>query len=314
MSLSIKFTPYTTSNCKTKISVRTAHQLPGEPGRLLETQAEFMPIPSTENTKRMIQQLLDLVIIHPESIYFLRPVDPVIDRADNYLSIVERPIDLGLMRKKALTGSYTCFDEFSADMDLLIKNAVKYNAVQHCVHQAALRLSFYFREKLLTILENPEGRPFESANSSAAETRIAQAISAFQKLKKEAAKLEKQQDLARAKVPERQKRKMTEAETIELVQDIKRLKTSALMGVVEIIAKKPFSIELLPLEVDLSIADDSMLHKLKDYVDCVKDRHSHYYYAWKPILPDNLQELRDKYEAELLDWMKAPAEIVEHYM
>lgn len=308
MSLSIKVSPYTTSNQKTKITFRTAHQLPGEPGQLLEKQAEFPSIPATDNTKRMIQQLLDLVIVHPDSIYFLRPVDPLIDRAENYLAIVERPIDLGLMRKKVLTGSYTCFDQFSADMDLLIKNAVKYNAPQHCVHQAALRISYYFREKLLIIKENPDGNPFEAANSTAAETRIAQAISTFQKLKKEVAKQEKQQDIARAKAPERQKRKMTESETVELVQDIKRLKTSALMGVIEIIAKKPFSQELLPLEVDLSIADDAVVHKLRDYVDSVKDKNGQYYYAWKPILSDDLQEMRDKYEADLIDWMRPPPE------
>ena len=310
MSLVVEFSPYTTADCATKLVFRTAHQLPGAPGTLLEKQAEFFPVPDTDHTRKLIQPLLDLVIVHPDSIYFLRPVDPAIDRAENYLAIVEHPIDLGLMRKKALTGSYSSFDQFTADMDLLIKNAVKYNSLSHFVHQAALRISIYFREMLLRIKENPEGNPFEAANSSAAETRIAQAISNFQKLKKEAAKLEKQaQDISRTKVVQRQTKRITEAETVELVQDIKRLKSSTLMGVVEIIAKKPFGMDCLPLEVDLSMADEGVVHKLKQYVDGCKESNGQYYYAWKPILPADLQEMRDKYEADLLDWMKPPPQL-----
>ena len=310
MSLVVEFSPYTTADCATKLVFRTAHQLPGAPGTLLEKQAEFFPVPDTDHTRKLIQPLLDLVIVHPDSIYFLRPVDPAIDRAENYLAIVEHPIDLGLMRKKALTGSYSSFDQFTADMDLLIKNAVKYNSLSHFVHQAALRISIYFREMLLRIKENPEGNPFEAANSSAAETRIAQAISNFQKLKKEAAKLEKQaQDISRTKVVQRQTKRITEAETVELVQDIKRLKSSTLMGVVEIIAKKPFGMDCLPLEVDLSMADEGVVHKLKQYVDGCKESNGQYYYAWKPILPADLQEMRDKYEADLLDRMKPPPQL-----
>ena len=306
-SLVVEFSPYTTADCATKLVFRTAHQLPGAPGTLLEKQAEFFSVPDTDHTRKLIQPLLDLVIVHPDSLYFLRPVDPAIDRAENYLAIVEHPIDLGLMRKKALTGSYSNFDQFTADMDLLIKNAVKYNSLSHSVHQAALRISIYFHEMLLRIKENPEGNPFEAANSSAAETRIAHAISTFQRLKKDAAKLEKQaQDISRTKVVQRQTKRITEAETVELVQDIKRLKSSTLMGVVEIIAKKPFGMDCLPLEVDLSMADEGVVHKLKQYVDGCKESNGQYYYAWKPILPADLQEMRDKYEADLLDWMKPP--------
>ena len=309
MTLVLEFSPYTTADCNTKLIFRTAHQLPGATGIQLEKQAEFFSVPDTENTRKLIQPLLDLVIVHPDSVYFLRPVDPVLDRAENYLTIVERPIDLGLMRKKSLTGSYSNFDQFTADMDLLIKNAVKYNSLTHAVHQSALRLSIYFREMLLRIKENPEGNPFEAANSSAAETRIAQAISNFQKIKKEAAKAEKQaQAISRTKAPVRQTKRITEAETVELVQDIKRLKSSTLMGVVEIIAKKPFGPDLLPLEVDLSIADEGVVHKLKQYVDGCKESNGQYYYAWKPLLPAPLQEMRDKYEADLLDWMRPTPE------
>ena len=309
MSLVLQFSPYTTSNMNTIILFRTAHQPLGVPGMLLEKQAEFLEIPSNEHTKKQIQPLLDLVIVHPDSIYFLRPVDPVIDHAENYTTIVERPIDLGLMRKKALTGIYANFNQFSADMDLLIKNAVKYNSLQHIVHQAALRLSIYFKEMLLRIIENPEVNVFENANSSAAETRIAQAISSFQKLKKEAAKAEKQaQDIMRTKVVQKQTKRITEAETVELVQNIKKLKSSQLIGVVEIIARKPFGMDLLPLEVDLSIADETIVHRLKQYVDGCKDGNGQYYYSWKPQLPPDLQEMRDKYEADLLDWMKPPPE------
>jgi hypothetical protein len=273
----------------------------------LEKQAEFPSVPTTEHTMKLIQPLLDLVIVNPDAIWFLRPVDPVIDCAENYTRIIERPMDLGLMRKKCNIGSYSSFDQFVGDMDLLIKNAVLYNPISHNVHQASLKVSYFFRDQLLAIEANPGVNPFESANTSLAETRIANAISSFQRKKKEVAKAERSaQDQSRAKVPQRQAKKITEAEMEVLVQDIKKLKSSALIGVVEIIAKKPFKIDLLPLEVDLSIAEEAVIEKLKTYVDCCKEGNGHFYYAWKAQLPDDLMEIRDKYEADLMDWMKPP--------
>jgi hypothetical protein len=307
--LVIRFSPHTTANLSTSISFSTSHALPGSRDVLLEKQADFPSVPTNEHTMKLIQPLLDLVIVHQDSIWFLRPVDPVIDHAENYNRIIERPMDLGLMRKKCLTGSYTTFDQLVADMDLLIKNAMLYNPISHCVHQACLKLSYFFRDQLLRIEANPGINPFESASTTAAENRIAGAISNFQRAKKDAAKAEKAtQDASRTKVPQRQAKKITEAEMESLVMDIKKLKSPALIGVLEIIAKKPFKIDLLPLEVDLSIAEESVIERLKTYVDCCKESNAQFYYAWKPQLPDDLQEVRDKYEADLLDWLKPPAE------
>jgi hypothetical protein len=307
--LIIRFSPHTTANLATEIAFSTSHSLPGRSDTFLERQADFPSVPTNEHTMKLIQPLLDLVIVHQDAVWFLRPVDPIVDHADNYTRIIERPMDLGLMRKKCLTGSYTTFDQFIADMDLLIKNAILYNPMVHLVHQACLRLSHFFRDMLLKIEAFQGINPFESASTTAAENRIAGAISTFQKAKKEAAKAEKATlDVMRAKVPQRQAKKITEAEMEGLVLDIKRLKNSALIGVVEIIAKKPFRIDFLPLEVDLSIAEEAVIERLKTYVDCCKESNSQFYYAWKPHLPDDLQEVRDKYEVDLLDWLKPPSE------
>jgi hypothetical protein len=306
--LTVHFSPYTTGNLTTKIIFTTTHQLPGKIDALLEKQAEFPVVPTSEHTMRLIHPLIDMVIVNPDAVWFLRPVDPIIDHAESYNRIVEKPMDLSLMRKKALTGSYTSFDQFISDMDLLVKNAILYNSREHKVHQASLRLSFYFRDQLSKIEANPGMNPFESSNSAQAEARLGMALVSYQRAKKEAVRAEKNAlDVTRVRGAQRQAKKITEAEMETLVQDIKKLKSGALLGVVEIIAKKPFKTELLPLELDLSTAaEEGMIERLKTYVDSCKEGNGQYYYSWRPQLPDDLQEIRDKYEAELLDWMKPP--------
>jgi hypothetical protein len=309
MTLSFRFSPYTTGTLSVQITFTTSHQLPGQNDQVLDKQAEFPTVPTNDHTLKLIQPLLDLVICHSDAIWFLRPVDPIVDHADNYNRIIENPMDLSLMRKKSLTGLYTTFDRFVSDMDLLIKNAIAYNPITHCVHQACLRLSFYFRDQLLKIEATPGTNPFDAANATAAENRIGSAISNFQRLKKEAAKgVKASLDQSRNKLPQRAAKKITEAEMEGLVQDIKKLKSSALLGIVEILAKKPFHVDLFPLEVNLPIAEEAVIARLKAYVDSCKETNGPFYYAWKPQLPDDLQEMRDKYEADLLDWMRPPPE------
>ena len=84
------------------------------------------------------------------------------------------------------------------------------------------------------------------------------------------------------------------------------MKSSSLIGVVEIIARKQFKPQLLPLTVDLLLYDDGVINTLKDYVNQCKDGSGSFYYSWRPQLPEDLQELRDKYEYELLEWLKPP--------
>ena len=184
----ICFSPYSNSCITTEISFITAHTATSKSQELYEKAAEFPKIPTTPTTLKYIMPLLNRVINQRDAFDFLRPVDPVVDRAEKYREQIERPIDLGLMRTQALQNNYSTFDQFVDDMTLLIKNATTYNPLQHPVHQEALRLSYFFNDYLLRIAENPDQSPFEinadeAKYSTQAENAIAHAITQYNKAK-----------------------------------------------------------------------------------------------------------------------------------
>ncbi|KAK8887229.1 hypothetical protein M9Y10_038267 [Tritrichomonas musculus] len=309
------FTPYSNFSINTQITFVTAHTPSGKTPAFTDKPAEFPKIPTTPTTMKYIQPLLNRIINQKDAFDFLRPVDPIVDRAEKYRDQIERPIDLGLMRTQALQGNYATFEQFEADMELLVQNATSFNPVTHPVHQEAIRLSYFFRDYLLKIEANPEQSPFEvNANEvryeKQADTLIGQAINQYNRAKKERERESRSNDQMKAKIPQRQAKKVTEAEIDNIIQEIKKMKSSSLIGVVEIIARKQFKPQLLPLTVDLSLNDEEVIEALKDYVNQCKDGTGNFYYSWRPQLPDDLQEVRDKYEIELLDWLKPPPENV----
>lgn len=311
--LRFEFSPYTSANTETKIVFTTCHELAGKPRVLLTEPCQFPTIPDTDHTLKLIRPLIDLIIVNPDAGFFLRPVHEVIDRAERYHDTIDKPMDLHLMRDKVNKQYYTKFNDFINDINLLIHNATTYNPLDHEVHQAALKLSLYISSLLGEIKKDPDHYEFpnQQQNQTAAETRLAAAIADFQKLKKEAQRIQKAQlDSYKRQATQVQAAKITQQEIAQLIQNIKKLKSNALIGVIEIIAKKPFKTDLLPLEVDLSITDESQIEKLIQYVDCcINDGLGQFYYAWRPQLPQDLQEIRDKYEAELIDWLRPPPEV-----
>ena len=313
----ICFTPYTNFSTTTEIVFTTAHVLSSDTPILQTKVAEFPKIPTTPTTLRYIQPLLNRVINQKDALAFLRPVDPIVDRAEKYRDEIQRPIDLGLMLTQVQQGNYTSFEQFEADMELLIKNATTYNPVLHHVHQEAIRLSYFFRDYLLKIEANPEQSPFEvNADeiryARQAEILIAEAINQYNRAKKERKREARSSDQMKTKATPRQSKKATEADIDTIIQEIRKMKSSLLIGVVEIIARKRFNIELLPLTVDLSLYDEEVINALKEYIIQSKEGTGNFYYAWRPQLPDDLQEVRDKYEIELLDWLKPPLDTISN--
>jgi hypothetical protein len=99
--------------------------------------------------------------------------------------------------------------------------------------------------------------------------------------------------------------KVTPQEIEQLISKARILPTGVLIGLIEILTKKPFNIEQLPFEVDLSPLDDQLLERIKLYVEsCVGESESggKYIYAYKPYLPDHIRNIRTTYEKEILTW------------
>lgn len=88
--------------------------------------------------RRSIYLLLKQAQTHKFSSLFLSPVTD--DEAKGYSTVVYRPIDLTIIRRKIENGTIKTTGEFQRDIMLMFQNAIMYNSVKHEVHQMTLEM------------------------------------------------------------------------------------------------------------------------------------------------------------------------------
>lgn len=302
------FTPYTFANTSTRITFQMGHMLPGETISY-STPAKFPDVPTNESTMENIRPILYRIIIHPESKAFLRPVDPVLDKADNYKLIITKPIDLSTILQKANSNDYKKFSDFTSDLKLLINNAIKYNNFeQHPVHRSAVSLSNYINKLLCQLIDNPNMSIInvnENQISKEAEKQIADALNSYTAQKKRLLE-RKQADQEKVSSLQTQSKKVSDKDIYALESGIKNLRGTPLMSVIEIIENKQFNKSCLPYEVNLKKCDSTKIKKLKKLIKQGDNFSNKVSYVWAPAIPDDLQEIKDKYESEFVNWLKKP--------
>ena len=82
---------------------------------------------------------------------FNTPVDVVKLKLPDYFTVIKHPMDLGTVKDKIATGSYTSPLDFAADVRLTFSNAMTYNPRGNDVHYMADTLSKYFEVRWKTI-------------------------------------------------------------------------------------------------------------------------------------------------------------------
>ena len=311
MPLHLIISPFSLDGISTKITFKTTH---AQPGRSAVTMTSIVETPEItqpeEKIKGTMLTIVDSIIENESSVYFLRPVDAEIDHAPNYYEVIKNPKDLSGIRKLILNGSYSSFKDFVEDLKTLILNATKFNPLSHTVHQAALKISALLHDLIVKLNANPE-EFLKNPNERSAENKIGKAMAKLQELKKERQRARRTIETKKTSVkPTNTPIKTEDYERI--AENIKRLPSSALIGVLEIITKGNFKIEDLPINFDLKGIDATTYHKLKKYVDsCIGDlskgarTETPTLYAWRPFEPDDLTTIRETYAAELQSW-KAP--------
>lgn len=301
----ITLSPFDTSRLPSKLTFTTSHVLPGR-----TLPRDFPRIPDDPAPLKWIKPLFDRLILQTENSYFMRSfcAESYADKFDRYSDPSHRFVDLGVVQKRLVT--YVAFDQFTDDLRAMLSRIIDRSSIADPIHREALQLSYFICEHLRRIEADPTALPFEDGRTDAdvAAAASAKIESTVRELQKKREKAGKSADGARAKDPQRQAKKITESELDELMKNIKQLKTSALIGVVEIIEGRPFSESLLPVQVNLKHTDDKKVDvkKLKAYVEFCKENSSQFYYSWQPSLPTRLQELHSKYESELDGWLRPP--------
>ena len=108
----------------------------------------------TEHVQRFIRPMLQRLLLHPRNIgnLFNKPVDPIVLELPDYFTRIKRPMDLGTVKSRLQRGFYRNIDSVTADINLVFKNAILYNASNHAIHLIAKTMKADF-ETDLTALE-----------------------------------------------------------------------------------------------------------------------------------------------------------------
>ncbi|CAN0243264.1 unnamed protein product, partial [Hapterophycus canaliculatus] len=83
----------------------------------------------------------------PQRGLFHGPVDPLKLGIPDYFKRVPHPMDLGTIKSRLLSMSYTTPEAFASDVRLVFKNAIGFNPEAHFVHTWAVQLLSEFDQE-----------------------------------------------------------------------------------------------------------------------------------------------------------------------
>ncbi|VAI58192.1 unnamed protein product [Triticum turgidum subsp. durum] len=130
-----------------------SHVLRGAKGRFLPTKPRpetSMVLPKA-TILQMCEGILKKLMTQKCSHIFNVPVDVEKLNIPDYNDIIKHPMDLGTIKKKLDSGSYTRPSDFAADVRLTFSNAITYNPRGHAVHDMAIQLNKMFESRWKTV-------------------------------------------------------------------------------------------------------------------------------------------------------------------
>ncbi|XP_062222850.1 transcription factor GTE10-like [Phragmites australis] len=143
---------------------RGSHVARGAKGRFLPTKSQPEPsaLLSEAAVFKQCDAILKKLMTQKCSHIFNVPVDVVKLQIPDYFDIIKHPMDLGTVKKKLDSGSYTSPSDFAADVRLTFNNAMSYNPRGHAVHDMAIQLNKMFENKWRTIEKKLASVPTET--------------------------------------------------------------------------------------------------------------------------------------------------------
>ena len=102
---------------------------------------EIAEEPALSDTElKYMKEHLEKLMSHPLAIAFLEPVDPEAEGLPNYNKVIKHPMDLGTIKKKLHDDKYKTVDEFVEDINLVWRNAIKFNGKKSLLKFCAEKL------------------------------------------------------------------------------------------------------------------------------------------------------------------------------
>lgn len=96
-------------------------------------------------------RITDLLMSHPLSKMFSRPIDPARDGAPDYFQVIKNPQDLGTIRERLMNQEYNRIEDWIADIRLVWSNSIEYNGELSFIADIARFLSKIFVKQLLAL-------------------------------------------------------------------------------------------------------------------------------------------------------------------
>ncbi|TVU29378.1 hypothetical protein EJB05_20942 [Eragrostis curvula] len=140
---------------KQKKVQRGSHVVRGAKGRFLPTKPRPEPSVAAALSDAAVfkqcEAILKKLMTQKCSHIFNEPVDAKKLNIPDYRDIIKHPMDLGTIKKKLDSGSYSSPLDFAADVRLTFNNAMTYNPRGHAVHDMAIHLNKMFENRWRTI-------------------------------------------------------------------------------------------------------------------------------------------------------------------
>ncbi|CAE6100910.1 unnamed protein product [Arabidopsis arenosa] len=192
------------------------------PGKTVNPlSAAAKPTPVTTAVMLLMKQceaLLKRLMSHQYGWVFNTPVDVVKLNILDYFNVIKHPMDLGTVKNKLTSGTYSCPSEFAADVRLTFSNAMTYNPPKNDVYVMADTLRKFFEVRWKTLEKKLSGIKVhtEPSNSDAHEEKhIVIPVPMAKKRKTSAVDCEN--------VSEPVKRVMTDGDRLKLGKDLESL-------------------------------------------------------------------------------------------
>lgn len=99
--------------------------------------------------------VMDKILQKRISGMFAQPVDPERDGVPTYFQIIDRPMDLGTVRKKLEGDEYPTVQEWKNDVELIWENSYRFNGRNALVSVLARQLQVMFSEETEMITDQP---------------------------------------------------------------------------------------------------------------------------------------------------------------
>ncbi|KAM6565504.1 hypothetical protein CsatA_024632 [Cannabis sativa] len=135
--------------------------------------------PNTTNVMllKQCEALLKRLMTHQFGWVFNTPVDVVKLNIPDYFTVIKHPMDLGTVKSKLASGSYSNPMEFYADVRLTFTNAMTYNPPGNDVHAMADTLNKFFEVRWKSIekkLPKVHSQPLPEKSGSVVDLEIAE--------------------------------------------------------------------------------------------------------------------------------------------